>query len=54
MLFMVIETFRNQDAKAVYRRFRDQGRLAPEGLTYVSSWTSADLGRASRSWNVTT
>ncbi len=45
MLFMVIETFRNQDAKAVYRRFRDQGRLAPEGLTYVSSWTSADLGR---------
>ncbi len=45
MLFMVIETFRNQDGKAVYRRFRDQGRQAPEGLKYVSSWTSADLGR---------
>jgi len=45
MLFMVIETFRDQDAKAVYRRFRDHGRRAPDGLNYVSSWTSADLGR---------
>ena len=44
MLFMVIEHFRNQDAKAVYRRFRDQGRLAPEGLSYVASWVTADLG----------
>jgi hypothetical protein len=33
MLFMVIERFRNRDAKAVYRRFREQGRGAPEGLT---------------------
>ncbi len=45
MLFMVIETFRDQDAKSVYRRFRDHGRRAPDGLKYVSSWTSADLGR---------
>ena len=45
MLFMVIETFHNQDAKAVYRRFRDRGRLTPDGLTFVSSWVSADLGR---------
>jgi hypothetical protein len=29
MLFMVIETFRNQDAKAIYRRFRDKGREMP-------------------------
>jgi hypothetical protein len=42
---MVIEHFRNQDARAVYRRFRDEGRLAPEGLAYVSSWVSADAGR---------
>jgi hypothetical protein len=27
MLFMVIENFRDQNAKAVYRRFRDKGRL---------------------------
>ena len=44
MLFMVIERFKNRDAKAVYRRFRDQGRGAPEGLRYVSSW----IGRAGR------
>lgn len=45
MLFMVIESFRNQDAKAVYRRFRDKGRMTPEGLTFLSSWVTADLGR---------
>ena len=37
MLFMVIERFRDRDAKAVYRRFRDEGRGAPDGLAYVGS-----------------
>jgi hypothetical protein len=41
--FMVIEHF--HEAKAVYRRFREKGRMMPEGLTFVSSWVSADLGR---------
>ncbi len=45
MLFMVIETYRNQDGKTVYRRFRDQGRMLPEGATFVGSWTTADLDR---------
>ncbi len=45
MLFMVIESFRNQDAKSVYRRFRDKGRMTPDGLIFVSSWVAADLGR---------
>lgn len=45
MLFMVIEKFRNQNAKSVYRRFHEKGRLMPEGLTFVSSWVAADLGR---------
>ena len=45
MLFMVIERFRNRDAKAVYRRFRDQGRGMPEGLGYVSSWIEANFDR---------
>jgi hypothetical protein len=45
MQFMVIETFRNRDAKAVYRRFRDQGRQMPEGLTYVQSWIEVTLAR---------
>ena len=43
MLFMVIEHFRNGDATPVYRRFREQGRLAPKGLRYVSSWVTRDL-----------
>ena len=45
MLIMIIERFRNQDAKAVYARFREHGRLAPEGLAYVGSWVEASLDR---------
>ena len=40
MLFMVIEHFRNRDAVAVYRRFREQGRMLPDGLKYIESWTT--------------
>ena len=42
-MYMVIETFRGGDPVPVYRRFRDQGRLAPEGLRYVSSWVTPDF-----------
>ena len=45
MLFMVIENFREQNAKAVYRRFHERGRMMPEGLTFVSSYVTTDLGR---------
>jgi hypothetical protein len=45
VLFMVIERFRDQNASAVYRRFIEQGRLAPDGLTYVGSWVEASLDR---------
>ena len=45
MLFMVIEKFRNRDAKAIYRRFRDQGRMTPDGLKYVGSWIEANFDR---------
>jgi hypothetical protein len=45
MLFMVIERFRGGDAVPVYRRFRERGRLAPDGLTYVNSWVTEDLTR---------
>jgi hypothetical protein len=44
-LYMVIENFKHGDAVPVYRRFRDQGRLAPAGLTYVSSWVNDKLDR---------
>ena len=43
MLYMIVEHFRNGDPVPVYRRFRDQGRLAPAGLEYVSSWVTADM-----------
>ena len=42
---MVIERFRDGDAAAVYRRFRERGRMTPEGLRYVESWVEADFGR---------
>lgn len=45
MLYLVIETFRNGDPLPVYRRFRERGRLAPDGLRYVSSWVTEDLLR---------
>ena len=45
MLFMIIEHFRGGDPVPVYRRFRDQGRMTPPGLTYVSSWVTTDLSR---------
>ena len=44
-MFMVIENLRKQDGKAVYRRFRDKGRMTPDGLKFVDSWTEANLGR---------
>jgi hypothetical protein len=44
-LYMVVERFKNKDAVAVYRRFRDRGRMAPEGLRYVSSWVGENFER---------
>jgi Protein of unknown function (DUF3303) len=43
VLFMVIEQYRN--ANAVYQRFRDKGRMLPDGLTYVDSWVQTDVSR---------
>jgi len=42
-LYMVVEHFK--DAAAIYRRFRERGRMAPDGLTYVSSWVDEKLER---------
>lgn len=41
--YMVIEKFKNGDNISVYRRFRDKGRLAPEGLEYISSWIDESI-----------
>jgi hypothetical protein len=45
MLFMVIERFKDRNAKEVYRRFRDRGRTTTEGLRYVGSWIEANFDR---------
>ena len=45
MLYMVIEHFKDGDAKAVYRRFRENGRMAPEGLTCIESWVAEGRDR---------
>jgi hypothetical protein len=44
MRYMVVETFTHGPGP-VYARFRERGRLAPEGLVYVSSVVSADGAR---------
>ena len=45
MLFMIIERFRDGHAADVYRRFRDRGRMAPEGVCYVASWVDMNFQR---------
>jgi hypothetical protein len=45
MLYMIIEHFRDGNAVPVYRRFRERGRLAPVGVTYIGSWVTPDLTR---------
>jgi hypothetical protein len=45
MLFMVIEHFHSGRAPEVYRRFRERGRMAPEGVRYVASWVDLEYKR---------
>ena len=45
MLYMVVEHYKNRDALLVYRRFQERGRLAPEGLNYISSWVDSGFRR---------
>jgi hypothetical protein len=45
MLYMIVEHFRGGDPLPVYRRVRDRGRLAPDGLRYLGSWVTDDFRR---------
>lgn len=45
MQFIIIERFKNGDAAPVYRRFRERGRMMPEGLKYVDSWVEDNFAR---------
>lgn len=44
-LYMIVEHYRNHDPVPVYRRFRERGRMSPEGLVYISSWIDDKLQR---------
>ena len=41
MLFMVIECFREENIIKVGERFRQKGRMLPEGVVYQDSWMEA-------------
>jgi hypothetical protein len=45
MLFMVIERFKAGDVGPVAERFKREGRMLPEGVTYHASWVDAAGGR---------
>ena len=45
MLFMVIERFRNRNARVVYDRYRERGRMLPDGLKYIGSWVETNFDR---------
>jgi hypothetical protein len=45
MLFMIVERFKNRDAKPIYRRLRDSGRQMPDGLRYIDSWVEPNFDR---------
>jgi hypothetical protein len=45
MLFMVIERFKDRDAKLIGERFERYGRMLPVGVAYHSSWVDAVGGR---------
>ncbi len=45
MLYMVIEHFKNRDTKAVYNRYQEKGRMLPDGLKYLGSWTESNYDR---------
>jgi len=43
MLYMVVERFKKGAAPEIYERFREKGRMMPDGLEYISSWIDHDF-----------
>ena len=42
---MVIERYLDGDARAVYERVAERGRITPDGLHYLDSWVEVSLRR---------
>ena len=45
MLFMVIETFKDNDMLPIYQQLQSGGRKLPDGLRYIDSWVEPNFGR---------
>jgi len=45
MLFMVIERFKSGDPRPIGVRFREKGRMLPQGVQYQASWIDPVTGR---------
>lgn len=45
MKYIVVETFRPGCKVVVYERFRQNGRMLPNGLRYIDSWLEKDGDR---------
>ncbi len=43
MLYMVVERFKEGAAAQIYERLRENGRMMPPGLEYVSSWIDLEF-----------
>ena len=43
MQYMIIERFKDGDPVPVYRRFRESGRLIPQGINYLGIWVDENL-----------
>ena len=42
--YMIVEHFRDRTGDAVYKRYREKGRMMPAGLEYIDSWVRMDRG----------
>jgi Protein of unknown function (DUF3303) len=51
MLFMVVEHFKGGNSKLVGERFRQAGRIMPDGVVYHASWIE-DKPSANRCFQV--
>lgn len=45
MFFMVVEHFRDENARAVHDRFERDGRMLPPGVVYHASWIDPSAAR---------
>jgi len=40
---MIIERFHPGQARIVYKRFEEKGRMLPEGVSYLDSWIDEQI-----------